>query len=67
MIYPQRKTSDDISEEAHNLWLIDERLSYCSYIASDIPFDKEKRGQIFCLWIDHLRYLIVVKKECMIL
>lgn len=42
LIYPQRKTSDDISEEAHNLWLIDERLSYCSYIASDIPFDKEK-------------------------
>lgn len=42
LIYPMKKTADDIENDAHNLWLIDERLSYCNYIASDVPFDEEK-------------------------
>lgn len=54
LIYPMRKTSEDIEYEAHNLWLIDERLAYCEYISSDIPFDnnpKEERTDI--LMLDH--------------
>lgn len=35
--FPLKKTSEEISVENHNLWLIDERLSYNSYIASDRP------------------------------
>lgn len=41
LIYPMRKTSEDISYSQHNLWLIDERLAYCDYISSDIPFDND--------------------------
>ena len=54
LIYPMRRTSDELGYEAHNLWLIDERLSYCGYISSDIPFNndpKEERPDIMML--DH--------------
>ena len=52
LIYPMRRTSDELGFEAHNLWLIDERLSYCDYISSDIPFNndpKEERPDILML------------------
>lgn len=52
IIYPMRTTSDDIPYSNHNLWLIDEKLAYCSYVSSDIPFDnnpKEKRTDIMIL------------------
>lgn len=54
LIYPMKGTSDDISHESHNLWLIDEKLSYCNFISSDLPFDNdydEKRLDIMML--DH--------------
>lgn len=54
LIYPMRSTSDEVEYNAHNLWLIDEKLAYCSYISSDIPFDnnpKEIRTDIMVL--DH--------------
>lgn len=35
LIYPMRSTSEDVSFDAHNLWLIDERLTYSSFISSD--------------------------------
>lgn len=40
LIFPIRKSSDDISPEEHNLWLIDERLVYHHYLASDMLFSK---------------------------
>lgn len=40
LIFPLRSTSDDIDYEDHNLWLIDERLAYHQYMASDKPFNK---------------------------
>lgn len=40
LIFPLRCTSDDVSYEDHNLWLIDERLAYHQYLASDKPFKK---------------------------
>lgn len=52
LVYPMKATSDDIAHDAHNLWLIDERLSYCKYISSDIPFDndiKQQRSDILIL------------------
>lgn len=41
LIYPMRATSDDTPYSNHNLWLIDEKLAYCHYISSDIPFDND--------------------------
>jgi hypothetical protein len=35
IIYPMQTTSDDIDYIQHNLWIIDERLSYHSILASD--------------------------------
>lgn len=52
LIYPMRATSDEIDYENHNLWLIDEKLAYCSFISSDIPFNndsKEERTDIMIL------------------
>jgi hypothetical protein len=37
IIFPMRTTSDDIDYEQQNLWLIDERLSYHYFLASDKP------------------------------
>lgn len=45
LIYPMRTTSDDIDYENHNLWLIDEKLAYCSFISSDIPFNNDNREE----------------------
>ncbi len=44
LIYPMGKTSEDIDYNCHNLWLIDERLSYCQYIASDKRLNSQKNG-----------------------
>lgn len=52
LIYPMRSTSDETPYSSHNLWLIDEKLAYCSYISSDIPFNndpKQKRTDIMVL------------------
>ncbi len=52
LVYPMRTTSEEEPYDSHNLWLIDEKLAYCSYITSDIPFNnspKEKRTDIMVL------------------
>ncbi len=52
LIYPMRTTSEDVAYPAHNLWLIDERLTYSSFISSDKPFDgsaHEKRPDVMLL------------------
>jgi hypothetical protein len=52
LIYPMRATSDDTDYETHNLWLIDEKLSYCSFISSDVNFNndpKQERTDILIL------------------
>lgn len=38
IFFPMRSTSDEISYEKQNLWLIDERLSYHNYLSSDKTF-----------------------------
>lgn len=35
ILFPMRHTSDDVSFEEMNLWIIDERLNYHTYLASD--------------------------------
>jgi len=35
LIFPLKQLSDDIGFEDHNLWVIDERLAYHKYLASD--------------------------------
>lgn len=35
IVFPMRATSDDVLYSQHNLWLVDERLSYHNHISSD--------------------------------
>lgn len=35
LIFPMRSVSEEVSYEDHNLWLIDEKLAYHFYLASD--------------------------------
>jgi len=46
LIVPMKITSNDIEFEQHNLWLIDEKLVYHNYLASDRPLNNEyfKKG-----------------------
>jgi hypothetical protein len=54
IVFPMRLTSDDVDYERHNLWVIDERLSYHHHLSSDrllksIPFletSSERRPDI---------------------
>lgn len=39
IIFPMRKTSNDVLFEDHNLWVLDEKLVYHSFLASDKPLN----------------------------
>lgn len=42
LIFPLKKTSDDITYDEHNLWVIDEKLSYHRYLASDLSLKQNE-------------------------
>lgn len=42
LIFPLKKTSDDLNYDDQNLWVLDERLCYHNYLASDIPLNKQE-------------------------
>jgi len=54
LVFPMRHTSEDTPYTQQNLWMIDERLTFHSFISSDNPLNKhpmlesasEKRGDI---------------------
>ncbi|MEN9328747.1 MAG: hypothetical protein RI947_1555, partial [Candidatus Parcubacteria bacterium] len=46
LIFPMRSDSDHIPYDKHNLWLIDERLSFQEYVASDKPLKKNDRPDL---------------------
>jgi hypothetical protein len=50
IIFPRGKDNASLGYEEHNLWLIDERLNFARYLASDIPLDggKTERPDIIC-------------------
>ena len=46
LIYPMNRDSSNTSYEQHNLWLLDERLVFSEYIASDRKISKNKDAYI---------------------
>jgi hypothetical protein len=42
LFYQMKATSDTVPYEGNNLWLIDERLNFHDYLASDLPLDGAK-------------------------
>lgn len=43
IFFPIRSSSDEVPYEKQNLWLLDERLTYHSFLASDKRFDQIKQ------------------------
>lgn len=41
LIFPLKRTSDDVRPDQMNLWILDEKLTYHYYLASDIRFDMQ--------------------------
>ncbi|MDH5676297.1 MAG: hypothetical protein OEZ06_29525 [Myxococcales bacterium] len=41
LVFPLRTTSNDIDYDEHNLWVLDERLAYHRFLASDMPFSQQ--------------------------
>jgi hypothetical protein len=39
IIFERKKSSNEISFNDHNLWILDERVAYKDYIASDLPVE----------------------------
>lgn len=39
VIFPTKTDNLEISYESHNLWILDERLTFTTYLASDIPLN----------------------------
>lgn len=48
LIFPMITTSDDIDYNNHNLWIIDEKLAYHYYLASDKPISTYKYTDSEC-------------------
>jgi DNA-binding PadR family transcriptional regulator len=42
IVFPLRKNGDEVSYEEHNLWLVDDSLSFYEFIASDKRLDSNK-------------------------
>jgi hypothetical protein len=40
VIMPRKKDSEELNYDAHNLWILDERLNFTSYVSSDKPLRK---------------------------
>jgi hypothetical protein len=46
LVYPMKHTSDDLPYSEQNLWMIDERLTYHSFISSDPTLSTLKRVEV---------------------
>ncbi|MEP7311636.1 MAG: ATP-binding protein [Pseudomonadota bacterium] len=42
VIFPRKGDTDVTAFEDHNLWMIDERLNFTTYVSSDLPLDGSK-------------------------
>jgi hypothetical protein len=42
IVFPRKGDTDTISFDEHNLWIIDERLNFTTYLASDIALDRRQ-------------------------
>ncbi|KJC45449.1 ATP-binding protein [Bradyrhizobium sp. LTSP857] len=43
IVMPRKRDTDQIDYDQHNLWILDERLNFTEYVASDKPMD-DKNG-----------------------
>jgi hypothetical protein len=46
VVFPLKKTGDDVAFGDHNLWLVDDTLSFYEYLSSDVPFSKNEAAPV---------------------
>jgi hypothetical protein len=42
LVFPLRKDSEQVDYDEHSLWILDERLAYHHFLASDVPFEQQR-------------------------
>lgn len=53
VIFPTKTDSVEIAYESHNLWILDERLTFTAYLASDIPLNGGNSQRPDIIAFDH--------------
>lgn len=53
IIFPRRSDSKSINFEAHNLWMIDERLNFTDFVSSDQRLDGDAKGRADLIVFDN--------------
>jgi hypothetical protein len=53
VIFPTKSDSESTPYDDHNLWILDERLTFTSYLASDLPLDGGTTERPDILAFDH--------------
>ncbi|MFM0363084.1 ATP-binding protein [Paraburkholderia sediminicola] len=53
VIFPTKTDSLDIGYESHNLWILDERLTFTTYLASDTPLNGGNTERPDIIAFDH--------------
>ncbi|WP_246767679.1 ATP-binding protein [Bradyrhizobium sp. CCBAU 53340] len=48
IVMPRKKDTDQIDYDQHNLWILDERLNFTEYVASDKPMDEGTATERIC-------------------
>ena len=46
IVFPLKKTADQVALDDHNLWLVDDSLAFYEFVASDIPFAKNDAAPV---------------------
>lgn len=45
IIFPRKHANEDTPFHSHNLWIVDERLNYTTYVSSDLPLPLSQKGR----------------------
>lgn len=45
IIFPRKGDTEITSFDDHNLWIVDERLNFTTYVSSDVPLDGKNAGR----------------------
>lgn len=53
LIFPTRSDSNSLPYDKHNLWIIDEKLNFSSYVSSDKPIEGNKGDRADLLIYNH--------------
>ena len=63
IVMPRRKDTDQVDYDQHNLWILDERLNFTEYVASDKPLDGKIVTERICRFsVSALHFAEIMKR-----